>query len=593
MTTGDAPAAAKQLDSNLLKQTTEAATNSGSPRFKGGLAENKFYGHGSCFKADELQPSGTNVTKGSELGGKTPRLQLPALMRCQRPDFTCDSILVDIENDPEPSEVLSSTTGMLPTISHNGQCTGFFNLRPLASGLQSGSSGTQLLAFPEFIAAEIGAVFPGLLTGARGKTWTAHVYSFFQFLFKKSLAVNQPTEMYGMLTKTQFESLGPGQCVTQEVADILMNFVSRILGGNFKSDAQARILTGISDPWSQYLQINKAHAKTLLVLSTQHALHLQPNRVSSFDKVVNEWAGNLQLNKYQGSLWPVCAREHYTTVFITKESTAQHGCVMVCRLADSASRNPLLDPMLCQGFVEAFRILCPGKAFIEAEGLPLPQQHGPDCLFHTVLFQASQITGVPLPKNEDLCQMFAALLRFYSFLLFHRDMQDRGLPMVDLSSVFQEWMAQKEGFKDFEGNYAAENAGKSKNFPSLADANHAVKQQFLHSSDHLKPTQASRESESPIMNRKKCYPHSDRLHVPSDSDEHKSGSKAVGCLPTTKGAHKEGKPAFSSGGEFQAPFLLTNVSSFICCVPCRCQPAQATACGQGYQVIPACTVLVT
>ena len=56
MTTGDAPAAAKQLDSNLLKQTTEAATNSGSPRFKGGLAENKFYGHGSCFKADELQP---------------------------------------------------------------------------------------------------------------------------------------------------------------------------------------------------------------------------------------------------------------------------------------------------------------------------------------------------------------------------------------------------------------------------------------------------------------------------------------------------------------------------------------------------------
>ena len=345
---------------------------------------------------------------------------------------------MDIVNDPEPSGYSSDDR---PSPGQGIEGIGFCNLRPL--GLQSGCTKLQHLSFPAFITAEISTKFPGLLKGEKGGTWTARANSFFLFLFNKTLKVKLPTSQRGLLTKVQFESLGPGEFVVQEVADILMNFVCRILGGNFVSDNHRKVLSGISNPWSQYLQTNQALAKELVVFSTQHAMHLQPNSISNFHALVNDWARKVSLQTYQGSMWPVWAHDHYTTVSITRVTQAQLADVMCCRLADSISRTPALDPGLSQRFAEAFTILVPGTVFEEVEGLALPQQKGLDCLFHTVLYQASELTGIPLPEDEVECQMYAALLRFYCYLLFYRDMQDRGLPMLDLKTVFNEWMAQQ------------------------------------------------------------------------------------------------------------------------------------------------------
>ena len=285
------------------------------------------------------------------------------------------------------------------------------------------------------------------------------------------------------------------------------------------------MLSGITNPWSQYLQTNEALANTLLVLSTQHTRELQFNNSPSFlDRVLRKWAGILHLCKYKRSLWPICAKGHYTTAAITKVVNAQQRDVMLCRLADSGSRSPVLDPKLSERFAEAFKILCPETVYEEAEGLSIPQQEGVDCLFHTILFQASELTGVPLPMDEDICQMDAFFLRFYCYLLFHRDMQDRGLPIMDMGTAFKEWMTQQQDSESSQGVSAGGNAESGLNLP---DASSADVQQV-----------ASPESDSPILRRRSTG----RRRVESDYEEGESCSKAGGLPPKKLDAVRGGKP---------------------------------------------------
>ena len=500
---GAALADASLSDLNQLKQTG-ASGEPGSKQLEMPSSNNK------PLQKQLLAPDSGNKRRGSCFKKAAP-------------------VVVDIVNDPEP--IQDSSSGILL----NDHQTGFCSLRPL--GLNSGCSVTQLMSFPEFIAAEICAVFPGLLTGAKGKAWTVRVNSFFQFIFSKTEAVLRPIAKYGILEKFQFDSLCPGKCVVQEVADILINFVSRILGGNFVTDSHDEVLSGITHPWSQYLQTNEALANKLLVLSTQHALHLQVDSISSLDRVVRKWAGKLHLDKYKGSLWPICAKDHYTTAVITQEASsfAPQRDVMLCRLADSGSRDPALDPKLSEGFAEAFRILCPETTFEEAEGLPIPQQEGVDCLFHTVLFQASKLTGVPLPEDEDLCRMDAFLLRFYCYLLFHRDMQDRGLPIWDMSTAFEQWKTQQQ---DSEGSHLISAAAHAAFGLCLPGASCAEVQQV-----------ASPESDSPILRRHRTG----RRHVRSESHEDESCSIAGG-FPTKKlDAVRGGKPEPPHFNHFDPP----------------------------------------
>jgi hypothetical protein len=152
--------------------------------------------------------------------------------------------------------------------------------------------------------------------------------------------------------------------------------------------------------------------------------------------------------------------------------------------------------------------------------------------------------------------MYAALLRFYNYLLFHRDMQDRGLLRLDFGTLFNEWLAQQQDSGSSQVVYAAENAGELGSCRIPVGVRHALEQQVLHRSDQWKPNHTSPEPESPILRRHRINPI--RKLVESDSEEGNPCSKAGGCLPRGLDAVKAGTPESKSGGK---PFCSTEPSN--------------------------------
>ena len=99
-------------------------------------------------------------------------------------------------------------------------------------------------------------------------------------------------------------------------------------------------------------------------------------------------------------------------------------------------REPKLSPHLTQ----ALKTVCDKLHATMAleKGPHGPVQGPPDCLFFTILSIAADVTGVPLPKDNAICGMYAAVLRLYAYLLMHQDWLEAGVTLVNMDEMFKQ-----------------------------------------------------------------------------------------------------------------------------------------------------------
>jgi serine/threonine protein kinase len=258
-------------------------------------------------------------------------------------------------------------------------------------------------------------------------------------------AKTQPVIQKPLLDETRMETLMPGKYATQEVGDVLLQFLCKLIGADYHDTDGVQ--PG-NDPWPVLKAAPKPEDPRFLVFSTQMAATVCFYFDNKNHAKCVQWADRvskvLTQGGYNASSWAVPSHEHYTAVTLREDSSDSAAHVMRCTQADSASGNgnkPKLHPGLLQGF-EAVCAKLHRQPALSLENGPLgPKQKAPDCLFFTILSQMATVAGVPPQVDDPSGQMHAALLRFYAYTVLVQDWIDCGFITANMDNLFSDWFA--------------------------------------------------------------------------------------------------------------------------------------------------------
>ena len=322
---------------------------------------------------------------------------------------------------------------------------------PLGLVLKRPTESPALRSLPEFIRDDIQAALPGLLSPLHEKT-DPNLQSFVEFvldtMLEASAAHEQSITCIG-LTPVQLKGLRHGKCVHGEVADIWAHWVAYTLGAPFWNEGT--IVPGCPsfDPLAMYLARDKDCDKTLVLsCSFMNVLLVEDNTLGLDlrNRMLQKLKG--KISQYNRFLCTRVNEGHFTTVHMTKsppktKGTGRNsGTIITAQLADSSGGNSLLesDPALQAALKVAVTALFEGAVFNGGFGIIVPRQNANnDCCFHTILNQASTLSGKRMTSDNATCQQDAARLRDYTVLLAHKDLRLRDVKLPDLQELRRQW----------------------------------------------------------------------------------------------------------------------------------------------------------
>ena len=353
------------------------------------------------------------------------------------------------------------------------------------------------MPFHEYIYRDLHGKCPGLIPGfatLRGaackdaRPCVDRIFSFIRFLHQSVGTVVRDEGLLKscrnadpLLDWDQLQSVLPGQKeVTEEVADILLKWMARLLG----VDVMHR---GAIIPHSQGFA-GLAVPKKCLVLDTLaidalvNAFHghqrgerfpryhgeWDPDRYRAYESLVNEflranadafakYARDLHvlLRPYDATLWSICSRSvieskvvrptTFDYYFKVLSLTKQREGGVLGQVWDP-TRAPFysdLDSTARCAMPALFKEQSDDSEFFSVESQPSHQRiggHGTGSLFHSMLNIAMVCTGMSLPADNEECAIYAAALQGHCYLSMLRDWVHSGLDL-DIDATFREWLA--------------------------------------------------------------------------------------------------------------------------------------------------------
>lgn len=348
------------------------------------------------------------------------------------------------------------------------------NVIPLALVLKSPTESTALpplRSLPEFIRDDIQAALPNLLSPKHEKT-DPNLESFVEFVLDTVLEASAAHKQSGYtscigLTPVQLEALRHGKYVHEEVADIWARWVARTLGATFWNDGE--FLPGFPpfDTLARYLardgDCENADKTVVLSCSFMDMLLVDDARRA---RMLRRMKDNIsQYNRF------LCIRAnegHFTTVHLTKSHNKAKGkspgTLITAQLADS-SGGDTSDPALRAALKVAVTSLFEGAVYKEGLSRLVPQQNSKNnCCFHTILYQASILSGKCMTTDNATCQQDAERLRSYTVLLAHKDLlsaQVSGVKLQDLQELRRQWEARNSSVTLFQRPLSLTNPASS------------------------------------------------------------------------------------------------------------------------------------
>ena len=336
------------------------------------------------------------------------------------------------------------------------------NVIPLALVLKSPTESPALpplRSLPEFIRDDIQAALPNLLSPKHEKT-DPNLESFVEFVLDTVLEASAAHKQSGYtscigLTPVQLEALRHGKYVHEEVADIWARWVARTLGATFWNDGT--FLPGCPpfDTLARYLARDgdcENTDKTVVFSCSFMDMLLVDNERRA--RMLRRMKDNIsQYNRF------LCIRAnqgHFTTVHLTKSLAKtkgrNSGTIITAHLADSSGGDTHLrsDPALGAALKVAVTSLFEGAVYKEGLSRLVPQQNSKNnCCFHTILYQASILSGKCMTTDNATCQQDAERLRSYTVLLAHKDLLS-GVKLQDLQELRRQWEARKNSVTLFQ-----------------------------------------------------------------------------------------------------------------------------------------------
>jgi hypothetical protein len=339
-----------------------------------------------------------------------------------------DGEALDLTGTPSPSKESNSRGKISSAVP-------FANVIPL--GLGQNETGRRL-SLSEFVAADIEAVLPGLLNDSERP-------SFIEFLLSRVSGMLSEVPGY-RLEPTQLESLGLGKCVTEEIADIWCRLVGHAMGATFWDGA---FVPGcqFSDRFGMHLARGTDSAKTLVFpCNVTLVLLADPKPVYLPERARSEMLSKLKegIGGFSRLLFSRQDALHFTTIDMLRTNTGN--CREIsARLADSGSTPQTLKQSVLYALNSAVPLLFEDTALKAGPGIEVPlQDNMNDCCFHTVLYQASVLSGKPMP-DAATCRRDAARLRSYTVLLAYAEgrllLESRGADFPPLQQLWREWKA--------------------------------------------------------------------------------------------------------------------------------------------------------
>jgi hypothetical protein len=284
-----------------------------------------------------------------------------------------------------------------------------------------------------------------------------------------------------LLDWDQLQSVLPGQKeVTEEVADILLKWMARLLG----VDVMHR---GAVIPHSQGFA-GLAVPKKCLVLDTLaidalvNAFHghqrgerfpryhgeWDPDRYRAYEGLVNEfmranadafakYARDLHvlLRPYDATLWSICSRSVIESKVVRPTTFDYYFKVLsLTKQREGGVLGQVWDPTRAPFYSDLdltarcampalFKEQSDDSDLFSAEAQPSHQRiggHGTGSLFHSMLNIAMVCTGMSLPADDEECAIYAAALQGHCYLSMLRDWVQSGLDL-DIDATFREWLA--------------------------------------------------------------------------------------------------------------------------------------------------------
>jgi hypothetical protein len=326
------------------------------------------------------------------------------------------------------------------------------------------------VSFQDFILLDMAERFPGLLpvgvlprqrvalqAGDYSRA-TERANSFIEALQDRHEypAVPVPGHIPGLgplLTDTQFRSIPPGCFVSQEVGDVMLRYVCRLLGIDFLIDVTA---IATSEPWPELAAYDRRSDQRYLVLAmhvpdtlrlyTSGEGGITPAPGQRLDWYCKKLARALR--GYDGGSMSICQSMRYRAVSLKKIRSFTAGGNedhdvqgTVTEFQGDSIGTPRMPGDLRSGLMHVCHNM--SARFQEAAGPVGPVQEGNNGLFHSIWAQLDIITDIAPPTAHiELWHMRAAMLRCYAYLVLLEDSIACGTSTVDMDAQFQLWLAR-------------------------------------------------------------------------------------------------------------------------------------------------------
>ena len=338
------------------------------------------------------------------------------------------------------------------------------------------------MPFHEYIYRDLHGKCPGLIPGfatLRGaackdaRPCVDRIFSFIRFLHQSVGTVVRDEGLLKscrnadpLLDWDQLQSVLPGQKeVTEEVADILLKWMARLLG----VDVMHR---GAVIPHSQGFA-GLAVPKKCLVLDTLaidalvNAFHGEripqfqgewdPDRYRAYEHLVDEfrratadafaqYARDLDalLRPYDSTLWSICSRSVIESKVVRPTTFDYYFKVLsLIKQREGGVLGQVWDPTRAPFYSDLdltarcampalFKEQSDDSEFFSVESQPSHQRiggHGTGSLFHSMLNIAMVCTGMSLPADDEECAIYAAALQGHCYLSMLRDWVQSGLDL--------------------------------------------------------------------------------------------------------------------------------------------------------------------
>ena len=354
------------------------------------------------------------------------------------------------------------------------------------------------MPFHEYIYRDLHGKCPGLIPGfatLRGaacqdaRPCVDRIFSFIGFLHQSVCMVRDKGLLKScrnadpLLDWDQLQSVLPGQKeVTEEVADILLKWMARLLGVDVMHRGaiipHSQGFAGLAVPkkclvWDTLAidaLVNACHGHQRGERFPRYHGEWDPDRYRAYEGLVNEfmranadafatYARDLHvlLRPYDTTLWSICSRsvieskvvrpttfDYYFKVLSVANRGKGEGGVL--GQVWDPTRAPFysdLDSTARCAMPALFKEQSDDSELFSVESQPSHQRiggHGTGSLFHSMLNIAMVCTGMSLPADNEECAIYAAALQGHCYLSMLRDWVHSGLDL-DIDATFREWLA--------------------------------------------------------------------------------------------------------------------------------------------------------